>query len=58
MKCGGQSFSAKAVGRIPPAPDAGAITLAGSPSCAEYQAVQVSGFRDKGTKIKNRNIHT
>ena len=29
-----------------------------APSCAEYQAAQVSGFRDEATEIRNREIHT
>src|ERR1700724_3283814 len=33
-------------------PDASAITLAGSPSCAEYQSAQVSGVRDSGQKSR------
>jgi DNA-binding transcriptional ArsR family regulator len=38
--------------RIPPAPDARAITLAGSPSCAEDQSAQVSGVKDSGQKSR------
>src|ERR1700730_16532051 len=39
-------------------PDASAITLAGSPSCAEYQSEQVSGVRGSGNRNhESQNSH-
>jgi DNA-binding transcriptional ArsR family regulator len=32
------------------------LPLPACPSCPEYQSAQVSGFRDRGTEIRNRKI--
>jgi hypothetical protein len=44
--------------RIPPAPDASAIALAGSPLLRRVSISAGVGVQRSGTEIKNRKIHT